>query len=191
MDSKKNRISNIMKRAPKPDSNCSAQTNKLLQVQSDQFTAVLNRGKRFIADEKNHIIDRIVMLLLLAYGLRISEVLNIRKGDINSTGTIIVRGKKGSDDRLISALQFSEWIYKNRLSFTSILEYRNRWYYYRLFKRLDIHKQMTGNKNTSVTHVFRYAFVADVKAMTGDTDKTAKIVGHKNRLNTKRYEEKT
>ena len=188
---KYNRVTNVIKQGKEADLKLSAQTNKLLQPVNDQFTTVLTTAKKFIADRNNFYVDRVVMLLLMAYGLRIGEVLGIRLQDIRPTGTILIKASKGSDDRLISGLQFSEYIYKNRLSFTTHLRQRNRWYYYRLFKRLGIYRQMTGNENTSVTHVFRYQFVAEVKELTGSTETTQNIIGHKSLKNTKRYENKS
>lgn len=191
IDKKKiNRVTNIDKFKVKSVVTVSAQNNKLLYSGNNMFTSVISTGRAFVLNEKHFIIDRIVILLLMAYGLRISEVLSIRESDIKPSGTIFIRGKKGSNDRLVSGLQFSEWLFKHRVSFVSLLQHRNRWFYYRLFKRLGIYKTMTGNKNASVTHLFRYQFIHEMQEATGNIDSTQNIVGHRLVKNTKRYEKK-
>jgi len=168
-----------------------AQSTTLSQQCSGSFAAELAAASGFIADEKNYIIDRIVIQLLISSGLRISEVLSISGQDVASDGSILIHGKKGSDVRYVSAMQFSQWLGANPVYFANQIRYRNRFFYYRLFKRLGISRIMSGNKNNSVTHLFRYAFVERIKNMSGNLEETAQIIGHKNPANTKRYSSKT
>lgn len=182
---------NIIGHQCKADAKLSAQNTKPLQNQCSGFDAVLLAAASYISNSNNYIIDRLVVQILVAYGLRISEVLSIKSTDISKDGTIIIRPFKGSQPRFISALQFSEWLSDNRLFFESQIRYRNRWYYYRLFKRLGIYKKMTGNVNYSTTHVFRYAFIAKIKALSADLETSACIIGHKNKKNTEIYEKKS
>lgn len=181
---------NIIAHRCKSDADLLAQSTTSLQEQSKEFQAIFDAASRFISNSKNFIIDRIVMQILVAYGLRISEAISIQAQDISTDGTILIRSKKGSQPRLISGLQFSKWLADNRLFFSSQVRYRNRWYYYRLFKRLGIYKKMTGNMNNSTTHVFRYAFVQKVQAMTKEIETTGKIIGHVNKKNTENYGKK-
>lgn len=186
-----NRQKNIIDERIKPDAKLSAHTNKELQDPNFSNNPIIRTGLSYINDKSNAIVDRIVIALLMAYGLRISEVLNIRYNDITPQGTILIHGSKGSENRFISGMQFSKYIVSHALSFTTHLRYRNRWYYYRLFKRIGIYKKMTGNTNFSVTHAFRYEFIKQLQGMTKDINETGKIIGHKNTNNTKRYDQKT
>ncbi len=164
-----------------------AQSTTLLHVHSGSFASQIDIASGYIANKKNNIIDRVVIQLLMSNGLRISEVLHISGSDITPDGSILIRSKKGSELRYVSAMQFSSWLGNNRLFFASQVAYRNRWYYYRLFKRIGLDMRISGNSNNAVTHLFRYAFIERVNQLSGSSESTAKIVGHKNPANTKRY----
>lgn len=168
----------------------SAQTDIKCALGGGQYEKFLQTGIDFVSNSKNCIIDRIVIMLLYTYGLRISEVLSIRFNDISETGTILIHPKKGSEVRLVSGHIFTDWILKHKGLLNSGLENRNRWYYYRLFKKLGITKKMVGNENYATTHVFRYMFVAEIKKRSGDSLTTQKIVGHKSQKSTVLYENK-
>lgn len=186
-----NAENNIIRQTTKSDPKLSAHYNRPLQLESKTFQRVMAIASGYVNNPENYIIDRICMMLISAYGLRISEVLNIQSFDISTDGTILIRSKKGSDPRLVSGLQFSKWLSKNRLFFASQMRFRNRWFYYRLFKRLGISEKMTGNVNSSVTHVFRYAFIDKMQQITGDIETTGKVIGHVSSKNTQRYEKKS
>lgn len=168
-----------------------AQSTTLSQLPAPLFAEKIKIASEFVANEKNYIIDRIVIQLLLANGIRISEVLNIKSSDIAHDGSILIHSKKGSDVRYISGSIFSKWLADNPVYFASNLKFNNRFYYYRLFKRIGLQQVMSGNTNASVTHLFRYAFIANLQKMTKNIEDTGTIVGHKNKANTKRYNSKS
>lgn len=77
----------------------------------------INKTKYLLDDERERLerilmgnIDKdprncLLLLTLLHTGARASEVLNIRVGDLNS-GTVLIRGLKGSDDREVPVPDF-------------------------------------------------------------------------------------
>lgn len=167
-----------------------AQTTTMSQEVNPMFADKIKIASDYLADPKNYIIDKIVIQLLLTNGLRISEVLNITNSDIATDGSILIHSKKGSNIRYVSAGRFSDWIGKNPIYFCSQLKNFNRFYYYRLFKKIGLAQVLGNNRNASVTHLFRYAFIDKINSMTKNINDTALIVGHKNSKNTLRYEKK-
>lgn len=186
-----NTKSNIIRENNKSVPNLPAQNTRLLHSNSSMFSALDAKVAGFIENKSYNIIIRVVVYLLNAYGLRISEVLDIKFNDVRKDGMIIIKSKKKSQIRYISPGPFQVWLAKNRLFFVNSLSIYSRFYFYRLFKRLGFYYKFSGNVNTSVTHVFRYKFISDIQAMTTDIQDTQCIVGHKSVNNTKRYNEKS
>ncbi len=181
----------IVKLSTKPATSPSGQTATLSQPAFIDFAPYVKAGLMFISNPNNFIIDRVAVHLLLSFGLRISEVLSINPAHIKKDGSIYISGKKGSQPRLINPGKFAEWVANNPVYFCSMLGMRNRQYYWRLFNRLGISILLPGNKHRSVTHLFRYNFINEVQNISGEIEATGVIVGHKNKSNTKRYEQKT
>lgn len=193
MAQKKRKFSknDIVKLSAKPVPSPRGQFTTQLQSGSIDFTPYVKAGLNFISNPENFIIDRIVIKLLLAYGLRISEILSINPANIKTDGSIYISGKKGSQPRLINPAEFASWVAKNPVFLCNMLAMRNRQYYWRLFNRIGISALMPGNVHRSVTHLFRYNFITEIQKISGDINETGVIIGHKNPANTKRYEQKT
>lgn len=177
----------LIKANGKPVPNVAAQSTRLCSHRNDPYAVQIKAATEFVKNEKNYIIDRIVIRLLISSGLRISEVLSLKAFDIAADGSILIRSKKGSNIRYISGMEFSSFLGINAVWFCSELSCRNRWHYYRLIKRLGISVVVSGNSNASVTHLFRYAFVERIIGLSGSVEESAQIVGHKNKKNTGRY----
>lgn len=134
-------------------------------------------------DEMVYLVGRLQLL----YGLRISEALGIRGTNIDGSGRIVVKGSKGSNDRLvIDSDNVAFWRSKRVFSTSLVFEF-NRFYVYRIYKAVGIAHEVEGSLYKAVTHYPRHLFVKSIQNTTNNIDTTAQITGHKRVSNTKRY----
>lgn len=135
-------------------------------------------------------IDRLVGIvgrLQLLYGLRISEILDIRGCDIDRLGRIVVLGKKGSSPRLVVDNQDVDWwIAQKGLGTNEVFGF-NRFYVYRIYNQCGIVHSMAGKKHKVVTHYCRHLYVKSMQQSTNDIEITKHLTGHKAVGNTKKY----
>lgn len=129
----------------------------------------------------------IVGRLQLLYGLRISEILGIRGSDIDKMGRIVVKGKKGSNTRLIIDNQGVKWWIAQRGLGTNKVFGFDRFYVYRIYKKCGIVHEMEGKKHKAVTHYCRHLYVKAMQQSTNDIEITKQLTGHKAVANTKKY----
>ena len=123
------------------------------------------------------------------FGLRVSEVLNISSGDIQPDGRIIIRGLKGSENRMV----FSE---SGRKFFLNCRKYSikpfadfDRYYINREYLKKSIFIKFANSDKKAVTHCFRHLYLTNLNSDV-DTDTKRKAIGQKSINSTKHYEQK-
>lgn len=156
-----------------------AQITKLLHTRSDQVRKVERSGIDWFARSLFLGDYALVFHLLDGYGFRISEVLSISSRDITARGNVIVRGLKGSGDRLIVAPELAAFFLKKRASGVDPFGHLNRYTAYRRLKELGIVKRKPGRKNASVTHSFRDEYVKGLREVETDNKVLKQFTGHK------------
>jgi hypothetical protein len=113
--------------------------------------------------------------------------LSITGNNIDGRGRIIIKGKKGSDSRLVADTQYRTfWLYKRMIGDNPVFEV-SRFYVYRLYNSVGLRSDIEGKKYKAVTHYPRHVFIKSVQGYTQDHEMTKAIVGHKAVSNTKRY----
>lgn len=144
--------------------------NKLSEVEA-------NMGVQFAA-----LVD-----LMAVNGCRISELLAVQKSDIQFNGQVFIRGKKGSNNRFLSALVSTPYLLRQLGHQGLLFEGYSRFYVYREFKKLGLYFESASSTRLSITHAFRHYFILELrKAGFCDTD-IAQVIGHKNVNNTHNY----
>jgi len=128
-----------------------------------------------------------LMKLMLANGLRISEVLQIKSGDISTGSRILIRGKKRSFDRVIDGSEFHEYLQMCRNNSIQPFAIFDRYHVYREFKKLGISIKFNGNKKNSVTHALRHIAGREIKNLSKSVETTGRALGHKSFNSTKHY----
>lgn len=125
--------------------------------------------------------------LQFRYGLRVSEVLNIRHMHIKSNGMVLVKGLKGSDSRVVYV--FNNWEYLNFCKVNKIDPFKDldRFFLYRLYKSVGFIYQSKGSSKLSVTHSFRHKIIDSMRKSGVENEETAKFIGHKSEKNTENY----
>lgn len=121
------------------------------------------------------------------YGLRVSEVLGIAGSDMIGADRIRVKGLKRSSDRIVvdSAIcsNFSNLKGLN----IRLFECFDRYFVYRMYKRVGLFAVVQSSKKQAVTHVFRHLLATSMKSEGVDTETIKNFIGHKSETNTKRY----
>lgn len=129
----------------------------------------------------------LIVHLLADYGLRVSEALSIKATDITSNGQIVIKGSKGSSNRLIVINEYRERLIDLRKSSFNPIKSIDRFVIYRLLKKYNITGQSTYGSKNAVCHQFRYDVAKDIQSVTNDLNETAKLIGHKSSSNTAIY----
>lgn len=165
----------------------SAQTNGLfsgrLKIQmAGKFSQTIAPGNKSLPDYVKAIIE-----LMGYHGLRVSEALNITALDIKPGGRIMVKGLKKSASRLIHSPTYSELFEDIRVNGKEIPEYYNRFYFYRLFRKLGFMTTFKKSQHVTVTHVLRYYFISEFLANGGTVNDLQNVLGHKSLESTQYY----
>ena len=145
-----------------------------------------NKIARLIQEVNNETIECFVTLLV-ANGLRVSDLLAVKYTDITSRGAIIVYQGKGSNKLIVQAGTCIDYILRCRDSKIHPFTGYSRFFFYRLFKKYDIYQKSSGQKNYSVTHAPRKLLAQDMQKE-GFTDEEIKTaLGHKSMRSTLYY----
>lgn len=129
----------------------------------------------------------IYIYLQFQVGLRISDLLSISAQNISRNLTISVSQGKGSEKMTFQPVHFREEWQRIRDNNLAPMEFYNRFYFYRLYKRYGINKVARDNVNSSVTHLARRAVAEDVYEQSQDIQAVKRALGHKSVRSTQYY----
>lgn len=132
-------------------------------------------------------VDKAVLELQFLYGLRISEVLNIKPTDIGSNGNIQIKGLKGSENRVVYAVRFRNFWEQMRVNNFQLPNSYNRFYFYRLYKKKGIYQAFGKNRKSSTTHYLRYLYIQELLTQGIELEQIKLIIGHKSIKSTIHY----
>lgn len=167
-----------------------------------QSPALLQLRNRLVAEnlkirtfmEKNtdeHPYIKLIISLMWHNGLRISEVLKIRVGDILPGARIVIRGAKGSKNRVVSVAEDAIMWERNKLSIVSFIQSISRFYIYRICKKYGFYMKTEEDVNMKVTHYFRYLYILSLKLSSLNEEDISNVIGHKSVKSQRYYVEKT
>ena len=120
-------------------------------------------------------------------GLRISDLLAIRRGDIGENLNVYVQQSKGSQAKVISLLYDKEfWMNYKRGMYTDISVFRSMTFY-RLYSRYNLIIFNGPGRNSSVTHSARKLLARTSYDVTNSVDMAQAALGHKSQNSTMYY----
>jgi site-specific recombinase XerC len=122
--------------------------------------------------------DKAVLEIMLISGCRIGSVLFINSNSISPNGLVLVKAEKGGRDIIVSPVLYREFWLSKRLCNWSLSSERNRFYYYRLFKKYGVYSVVCGNFKASVTHLLRHELINDSDSISFDSRTIANYAGH-------------
>ena len=120
-------------------------------------------------------------------GLRITEALRIRYSQINPIGQVLIKGLKGSNDRIINTGSSSQFFINCRRTKSDPYPYFSRFYVYREYKKLGLYFRFDGREKQSVTHLFRHFVIKMNKSNDVDLSTLQSFIGHKSIKSTRVY----
>ncbi len=166
----------------------SAQSNTMYVTYNSQFAEIPDHI-RIVERFKSIDYSMYVFLrILFDNGLRVSELLSVSGRDVSNSFMIRIRAKKNSNDRLVNASEFKDFLISKRFCSGLIFSSYNRFYIYRVMKSAGLSAIFGENKNKSVTHYARHQFALSNQSLTDPSFSTSKLLGHKSDNNGKYYE---
>lgn len=159
-----------------------------------QCTATTERG--WNAESLNEHFNKLVAIdssvamafdLQFAGGCRISEVLAIKWSDIDDFGKVTVHSQKGGVTRVVSPTFSAQLLKKHRDLKSNPFMHLNRFYVYRIYKRLGISEVYGENKRASVTHLPRHEVALASKKAERQNTVTQSQLGQKSVKSTEHY----
>ena len=120
-------------------------------------------------------------------GLRISDLLSIKRSDIGDNLTVYVRQSKGSQAKVISLLYDKEfWLNYKRGLYTDISVFSSM-VFYRLYSRYNLIISNGPGHNSSVTHSARKLLARTSYDVTNSVEMAQVALGHKSQNSTLYY----
>lgn len=164
----------------------SALSTKLCEHSNTAYTA---KSKELL--EREAILQlnyplRAMLLLLQDHGLRVSELLGISGGDIFKDGKVLIRGLKGSRNRIIHSGEIGAYMESCAGVHGRIWVEYSRFWLYRELKKMGVILAHEGKERHSVTHAFRHQYIAQANQIDG-IETAQHSVGHRSSNSTKQY----
>lgn len=125
--------------------------------------------------------------LQLFYSLRISEVLAINCKNIDDSGRIYIQCKKGSQPIVIFDLQLSSIFMYYKRNNIEPFETLDRFFIYRIYKKIGIQHSSSGIINKSVTHAFRHITAKEIRIQGNTDDYVSSALHHKSSKSQQSY----
>lgn len=165
-----------------------AQSTRLCNVDNRHIPAEYGCDMSFVYLSDYSFTVGIIYVLQSRYALRVSEVLGISPKNITSSGTIIVKGLKGSNDKYIDVIELRDFFKECKFNNVSPFKNISRYFVYRTYKKFNINCSESYGTKTAVTHGFRYKKVREIKEIEKDLTVSSIVLGHKSLSSTKHYE---
>jgi integrase len=128
-----------------------------------------------------------LILCLSNNGLRISEVLNIGPDKISHLGRFMIKGLKGSNDRIINDPSIAEYLLVCKKNNCFPFKTFNRFFIYRYLKSFGVKFDSIKSTKHSITSAFRHKAIQDLNTITSDIETKSAYIGHKNTKTTEHY----
>ena len=120
-------------------------------------------------------------------GLRISDLLAIRRVDIGENLNVYVRQSKGSQAKVISLLYDREFWFNYKCGLYTDISVYNSMTFYRLYSRYNLIISNGPGRNSSVTHSARKLLARTAYDVTNSVEMAQAALGHKSQNSTLYY----
>lgn len=156
-----------------------AQNVKLLQTRTCEET--ISDTLRHIAQKgiDSYGVYALGIDLMLSGGLRLSEVITTKMLFVNQLGQVLVKGTKGSADKLVTPLYCANYWRKYNGWLNNPCAMWSRWSWYRFFKKEGIMFHEHGKKNDTVTHAPRKLQAHTLFNAGVEIESIADVMGHR------------
>ena len=131
--------------------------------------------------------DKAVIELQLISGCRIGSVLRITPNDVSEFGQVRIPPEKGCQSVIVTPQLYRDVWLGIRKQGLILSQYRDRFYFYRLYKKYGIYATIEGNTNSSVTHVMRHAAISGTEGFDINERERANYAGQKSTKSQESY----
>ena len=145
-----------------------------------------NSLARMAAHNINASVIHFIRLQFVA-GLRISDLLRIRREDISVNSQIYIRQSKGSNPLVVNVLYESTFFDEYRRGFHTDISLFSVSFFYKLYKRYSIGISNGEGHNESITHAGRKLLARSMFDLSGDISVAASALGHRSSRSTMYY----
>lgn len=128
--------------------------------------------------------------LLLSGGLRISELIEPQYIFVTATNQIIIKGKKGSSDKIVSPIYCAEYWKSYHGWVLNPCNIVSRFSWYRFLKSQGVVLHENGKVNASVTHAARKLRAHELFVNEIEQETIKDVIGHRNNRSTNYYKPK-
>jgi len=164
-----------------------AQSTTLCATRIDLEASVRNVYSLLKNNSDISMTDKAVIELQLISGARIGSVLQIKATDVSEIGQVRIPAEKGGLSVIVTPIMFAEFWKKVKKSGIQISQFRDRFYFYRLYKKHGICITIEGNQNQSVTHLLRHANIAATEGFHINVRERANYAGQKSTKSQESY----
>lgn len=165
----------------------SAHITNPCSVRTDMCSQMDVLYTKWIGNQGNYSKIGAVVELMYIGGVRVSEALRVRPTDVTSRGDVMVRGLKGSNDRLVTPLKYQSFWLRYRSGGGSVESEVSRFYVYREMRKHGLYMKYGNNQLNSVTHMFRHLKALSMRDGGMEQEAISHILGHKQVSNSKFY----
>jgi integrase len=162
-------LDSVLQSSAQSTSSCAALTS--LEALANSVYALLVHNSE-IAE-----LDKAVIEIQLLSGCRIGSVLMITGSDVSSIGQVRIPPEKGGKSVIVTPVLTRSFWQRFRSVPMSIGQERNRFYYYRLYRKYGVYALVEGNTNFSVTHSLRHASIASTESLNLTSRERANYAG--------------
>lgn len=107
--------------------------------------------------------------------------------DINMNGKVLIRSKKSGNNRIANiSTQYIKEIYRAGQP-CELIQDKDRFYFYREFKKVGIILSIEGYKRDRVTHAFRHEYTKEIRTLTSEKVVIKNALGHKSEKSQENY----
>ena len=125
-------------------------------------------------------LDRFLLECQLLSGCRVSQLLKINYNNISNFGQVLIPGSKGSNQTVVTVTITKDYAISIANNKIQLSGQRNRFYLYRLWKRLGISVLNEGDEKYRVTHALRHSIISGMSSINVEPNVIKNEIGHKN-----------
>ena len=127
------------------------------------------------------------ILIQMAHNLRVSEMLELGGQRINSNGSFNIYSKKSKKVITLTVYSAENYAEHFKLMGAPLNTITDRFYLYKLYKRLGFYYKRPGGKNNSVTHAIRHMTAQEIRRNKQDEDFITDQLHHKSKKSRNSY----
>jgi len=183
LQNQKNRSKFSIKTEQKPV----AQTNTVCALRAHQVGSYEWSVQTF--DRLKLVSNELANIFVFQYeaGCRISEVLQIEYSDILRDGSVKIKAKKGSNDRIVNCSRIASYLIKCRNIRSNPFSSFNRFFIHRMYKQYGIIFKSENSTKMSTTHALRQLKAESIRQNTDSAELVSQSLGQKNSKNSRYY----